>query len=101
MPRGIIGHGWRRPVPGARPRDRAVALIGEFSVSASEEHPSSRYTAGRIASAVSKTKRSFHDKLMAASSTADAVRSAERRLKIKVEYALKAVYELRCQLRPV
>ncbi len=44
MPRGIIGHGWRRPVPGARPRDRAVALIGEFSVSASEEHPSSRYT---------------------------------------------------------
>src|SRR5215217_6334686 len=44
MPRGIIGHGWRRPVPGASPRDRAVALIGEFSVSASEEHPSSRYS---------------------------------------------------------
>jgi hypothetical protein len=43
MPGGIIGHDWRRPVPRARPQDRAVALTGEFSVSASEEHPSSRY----------------------------------------------------------
>jgi hypothetical protein len=55
--------------------------------------------AERIASAVSKTKRGLHNKLMAASSAAEAMRRAEGLLKIKTEYALEAVYELRHQHR--
>ena len=48
-------------------------------------------TAERIASAVSEAKEGFHDKLLDASSAAEAARSAERLLKIKAEYALEAV----------
>ena len=57
-------------------------------------------TAERLAAVVSEAKEGFHDKLMAASSAAEAMRSAERLLKTKAEYALEAVYELLCQLRP-
>ncbi len=38
---------------------------------------------------------------MAAKSAADLVQRAKTRLQINIEYALEAVYKLRCQLRPV
>ena len=54
-------------------------------------------TAERVASAVSEAKMDLRQKLMAASSAAEAARSAERLWKTKAEYALEAVYELRYQ----
>ncbi len=57
-------------------------------------------TAERVAAVVSEARMGLRQKLMAASSAAEAMRSAERLLKTKAEYALEAVYELLCELRP-
>ena len=57
-------------------------------------------TAERVAAVVSEARMGLRQKLMAASSAAEAMRSAERLLKTKAEYALGAVYELLCERRP-
>jgi uncharacterized protein with PIN domain len=87
---------WTRPLmPNSTDGNNVSTMAGQTHQAGDDR------TAERVAAAVSKSKRNLHDGLMAASSAAEAVRSAERRLKIKVEYALEAVYKLRCQLRSV
>lgn len=56
--------------------------------------------AERIYSAVSKSKIETQNSLVDAVYAAERVQTAERILRIKFGYALEAVYELRCQLRP-
>ena len=57
-------------------------------------------TAERVASAVARTEMRFRDKLAVASAQASAAMRAEKLLKVKVERAMAAVYELTCWSHP-